>query len=99
MTLDKDKIEKALDDSINNTTGFDKEAYWANRRSGNRGQLSDVAKEVVKQHEYTADNLPPGAKLSFGEDGTLVVKNRAYRRQKTRIFPKSSQLRKKNKRK
>lgn len=49
--------------------------------------------------EMSIDDIPAGATLSFDNDGNVVFKNRAFRRKTTSLFPKSSQLRKKGKRK
>lgn len=49
--------------------------------------------------EMSVDDIPKGASLSFDNDGNIVFKNRAFRRKTTSLFPKSSQLRKKGKRK
>jgi hypothetical protein len=72
---------------------FDKDKYRENRDKGIRGQGATPVPIA------SADSIPDGAKVSFGNDGTMVVKNRAYRRQSVRMSKKSSQLRKKNKRK
>jgi len=53
----------------------------------------------VKKIEVPMDDLPPNAKLSFDNDGNIVLKNRAFRRKPTKMHLKSSQLRKKGKRK
>jgi hypothetical protein len=71
---------------------FNKDKYRENREQGVRGQ-GEVAAPTSQQE------VPEGAKITFGNDGTMVVKNRAYRRQAVRMHKKSSQLRKKNKRK
>jgi hypothetical protein len=73
---------------------FNREEYWKNRKAGKRGQGSDSV--AVPIEDYTP---PDNAHLSFDNKGKIVAKNRAYRRQKFSLFPKSSQLRKKNKRK
>lgn len=72
---------------------FDKDKYRENRAKGVRGQGETPVPTPTKQE------VPDGAVVSFGNDGTMVVKNRAYRRQSVRMTKKSSQLRKKNKRK
>lgn len=74
---------------------FDKDKYWENRKAGRNGTYVEPTK--VKKVEQ--DEIPKGATLSFDNDGNMVIKNRAYRRQRVRLYPKSSQLRKKNKRK
>lgn len=40
------------------------------------------------------DVLPPGAHLSFDNDGNIVIKNRAYRRQRSKL-PGANQYTKK----
>ncbi len=49
--------------------------------------------------KISQDDLPPNAVLSFDNEGKVVVKNRAFRRKRMSLYPKSSQMRKKNKRK
>lgn len=71
---------------------FDKELYWKNRQDGKRGQ---GVVEKLPANAITPDN----ARIGFTNDGELVAKNRAFRRQTTRLALKSSQLRKKKKRK
>lgn len=71
---------------------FDKDKYWANRKEGIRGQ--------GKPATPLSENVVPETQaIGFTNDGKLIVKNRAYRRQAVSLYPKSSQLRKKNKRK
>jgi len=71
---------------------FDKKLYWSNRNSGKRGQ-GEVPK--IPQNSI----VPDTATVGFTNDGQLIIKNRAFRRKNTKIAPKSSQLRKKGKRK
>lgn len=71
---------------------FDKETYWKNRKDGKRGQGVDVT-------VAPATIAPDTATVGFTEDGQLTIKNRKFRRTNVRLFPKSSQLRKKGKRK
>lgn len=73
---------------------FDKEKYWENRKAGKNGTTVELTKKQVEQA-----SVPEGATLTFDNDGSMVVKNRAFRRTKERLYPKTSQLRKKNKRK
>jgi hypothetical protein len=73
---------------------FDKDKYWENRKEGKRGQ-GEVALAPAKG----VTKLPENAQISFTNDGSMVINNRAYRRRTVSLFPKSSQLRKKNKRK
>lgn len=55
--------------------------------------------EVSKTYEVSASEIPQNATMRFTNDGSMVLMNRAARRKKYSLFPKSSQLRKKNKRK
>lgn len=71
---------------------FDKQKYWDNRKDGKRGQGVDIT-------VAPAPAVPDSAVIGFSDDGKLIVKNRAFRRQRTKIHSKSSQLRKKGKRK
>lgn len=54
----------------------------------------------IKPEDYLASNIiNSGVHMGFDNDGNVVMKNRAYRRRKISLFPKSSQLRKKKPRK
>jgi hypothetical protein len=68
---------------------FDKERYWINRKEGRRGQDDSTASPISKDN-IEIDKAPDNAVISFGNDGTLVVKNRAYRRQRVKL-PGSNQ--------
>lgn len=73
---------------------FDKDKYWENRKSGKRGQGEESSAPVPG-----SKTIPADANLAFTNEGTMVINNRAYRRYRPSLFPKSSQLRKSNKRK
>lgn len=76
-------------------------------------QVQDNMENITNKHNKTPEeskgetvdgkidinDLPPNAVMSFDNDGNIVVKNRAYRRNFVSLYPKSSQLRKKGKRK
>lgn len=70
--------------------GFDKDKYWKNRKEGKRGQDVESAPAKV---------TPSPAPIAFTNDGTMVLNTREYRRQRTSLFPKTRQLRKRNFRK
>lgn len=88
---------------------FDKDKYWENRNNtvkvkdadGNEKEVRKPLRGQGPKAILSTEAKPSGdVPVSFGNDGTLVMKNRSYRRQKISLYPKSSQLRKKlNKRK
>ena len=87
---------------------FDKKKYWDRRnnattKKGKDGDDVTLIRPLRGQGDpavIQSDPKPSGdASIGFGNDGTLITKNRFYRRTNDRIYPKSSQLRKKNKRK
>ncbi len=86
---------------------FDKKVYWERRKNtvtrkdedGNDAEVSKPLrgqgnKPVTMWDSITQDQPT----MSFTNEGTLFVNNRATRRKPTRLSLKSSQLRKKNKR-
>jgi len=75
---------------------FDKDKYWENRKAGKRGQGVDKSAPAKG-----TSHIPSDANIVFTNEGTMVINNRAYRRQllKQSLHPKSSQLRKKKQRK
>ena len=68
---------------------FDKDKYWENRKAGKAGTGEYI---VVP----TKPVIPPTANISFDNSGQMVVKNRAFRRQRIKL-PTANQ--KKSKRK
>lgn len=71
---------------------FDKDKYWENRKSGKRGQENDTPASKYDK--------PAEVSMGFNNDGEIVVKSRAYRRQRF-VLPGqvSATKSKKNKRK
>lgn len=59
---------------------FDKDTYRKNREAGIRGQ---GAKPVPTPAKLSGEDIPKGAEISFDEHGHILIKNRAYRRQRT----------------
>ena len=57
---------------------FDKLKYWKNREEGKRGQG-----EVKKSPVLPDSNNP--AEIGFDEKGQMLVKNRLYRRKKSKL--------------
>jgi hypothetical protein len=85
---------------------FDKDKYWANRNNTVKTKDADdneieVAKPLRGQGVKTpvSSGVKPStsATLGFSNEGQVITINRFFRRQKERLFQKSSQLRKKNK--
>lgn len=73
---------------------FDKEDYWKNREQGKRGQDGGTATKHIG-----VSYAPIEARITFADDGGLVISNRAHRRRKEKFNLSSSQTRKKQKRK
>lgn len=55
--------------------------------------------ELIEELSKKGMTSSEGQSIGFTNDGEMYVKNRAARRKKIRLFPKSSQLRKKKSRK
>lgn len=69
-------------------TKFDKEKYWKDRKDGKRGQ----------GEEKKLRAKPSDAEIGFSSDGSMIIKNRAWRRQKYSL-PGTSPTKKKVNRK
>ena len=52
------------------------------KTSSHLNSFSQTLKREGIHEEFLKEELPPNAVLQFDNDGNLVVKNRAYRRQK-----------------
>lgn len=89
---------------------FNKDKYWERRNNTvavldaeSKPKLDDDGHEIKKpkplrgqgEESTPVKTTPSNAQISFTNDGTLVINNRAYRRQRTSLFPKTRQLRKK----
>lgn len=65
----------------------------------NNSIIDDEQKGQTVDPKLSIDDLPKGSIMRFDNNGNIVVMNRAARRKRARLAPKSSQLRKKGKRK
>lgn len=59
---------------------FSKKKYWENRKAKKRGQ-DEVVPAIVMPNVTIADNTQMG----FDNEGQIILKNRAYRRQKIKL--------------
>lgn len=86
---------------------FDKILYWKNRNNTVTVKDKD-GKDVEQRRPIRGQGVVPkpkrvekdsGVSIGFDNEGHMVAKNRAFRRRRVSLSLKTSQLRKKGKRK